>query len=131
MNANQVSVVGIILVAIAALAVILGSVPIYALESRYNGRAISGADQFDKAIQLSGIQLMARSKARPKQALGGSLGTASVGANTESKSRVVRQQTPVNQCYNICMSRCQTTPVPVPTTNCASKCSQTCRPKAR
>jgi hypothetical protein len=128
MNANRVCMVGIILVGLAAVLAGLWGIAAYAVESRYGVQEISGADQYGKA---SGIQLIARSKKRQAQPEGVSAETGSASVSAENKSKMVRQQTPYGQCYSVCMARCQVTPVPVPTTNCASKCSQTCRPQAR
>jgi hypothetical protein len=131
MNVNKVCMVGIILVGLAALLAGLWGIPAYAVESRYGVRAIAGADQYGKVIHASGVQLIARSKKSQAQPGGVSAGTGSASVSAENKSKVVRQQTPYGQCYNVCMASCQVTPVPVPTTNCASKCSQQCRPQAR
>ncbi|MFZ5865361.1 MAG: hypothetical protein ACOYXY_05735 [Thermodesulfobacteriota bacterium] len=127
MNADQVAEVGI-LIGLVALAAVLWGIPACAFETRYGSAVIFGADRYDKTIQHSGIQLIARSQARQAQPDGGSARTGSISGSTQSKSKSVRQQTPYGQCYNVCMAQCQTTPVP--TTNCASKCGQQCRPQA-
>jgi hypothetical protein len=130
MNAIQVSVVGI-LIGLVAVAAALSDITAYAFESQHDSPVISGAGQYEKAIQRSGIQLAARFKAGHALLDGGGSATGSVSSSTESKSKTVRQQTPYGQRYNVCMAQCRTTPVPVPTTNCASKCSQQCRPQAK
>ncbi|MEW6533198.1 MAG: hypothetical protein AB1473_20375 [Thermodesulfobacteriota bacterium] len=128
MKADQVAVVGI-LIGLVALAGVLWGIPACAFETLHGGPVIFGADRYDKTIQHSGIQLIARSQARQAQPDGGSAGTGSISGNTANKSRTVSQQTPYSQCYNVCMAQCQTTPVP--TTNCSSKCGQQCRPQAK
>jgi len=130
MNANQVFFLGVVLAALGVLPVVLGGHQACAFESHHSGDAIFSSDAYQEAVPTSGFQLVARSRATQVNPGSASAGMGSTGSVAGGSSKV-KAQTLYSQCYSICMARCQVTPVPVPTTNCASKCSQGCRPQAR